>query len=119
MNARKQKQLDFIKSVMEAKHPDHTVAQKRKLNELQTKAEEYSAQVTGEKYDKNTWYYIAKNLQCKTEHEKNKWGRIRFQMPDFNDCDPGNDSYNGLDDYRSVIAARQYLLKKYKQKHKL
>jgi len=106
----------LIEKMMNQKIEEYTEAEKKTLYDLQTKATQCYFQVTGENYlDSYVWYAMAKNLQCKISYEKNKWGRMRFEL---NGCDPGNDSYNGKVYYKKVIATRRYLLKEFQKKYK-
>jgi hypothetical protein len=113
------KSLDFWNDMMAKADEDHTEKQKKQLKDLQNTAEQYYYKIHGENYGINVWYYIAEDLGCSMKHVKNKWGRFRFYMPEFDNCDPGNEAYDGSENFKSVIAARKYLIRNYKKKYRL
>lgn len=100
----------------ELSHSEYSEADKKVLQDLELKATKIYLQVTGQTLPNSyVWYAMAKDLQCKISHVKNKWGRMRFEL---NGCDPGNTCYNGKDYFKKVVATRRYLLKEFQKKSK-
>lgn len=95
---------------------DYTNEQKQNLDSLQNQA----IKLWGGDEGASVWFYLAKELErngiCHIFNDKDKWGRIRFRLVEF-DLDPGNTTYNGEDNYNQLILARKFLLQAYKKLH--